>query len=414
MTWKHIPRPFLWVFAAIAIATVCKICLASFTYGTNDASVWESSAHLIGDGHRLSLYQHNVTVFDPKGDPFYGSIFNHPPFMVFVLSGLNRVQDLIGMPVHVSMRLLDAVADLSSLVLTLEILGSIVGTISPASMILIALSPAWIFISGFHANTDPLMLFFLILTVYLIEVRHWNGWGAASFAIATGIKIVPFLLLPALLLYFRTWKDRIRAVSLLTAFWFVTAFQWLVATPGALWRNVAGYGSATGHWGIGWMIWHVPALRGLPERLFDEDGRYGLAVVLVAMAVVLNRGKRRLSLFHQFGILLLAMLTLMPGFGIQYLAWLTPWLATLPWTVVAPYVIASGLFCGGVYNYWSGGLPWYYADAVTMGGWKGLLSLAAFVTWLTVAFALARMATAPIEAPAEVAALESIDINRHI
>ena len=162
------------------------------------------------------------------------------------------------------------------------------------------------------------------------------------------------------------------------------------------------------------VIWHVPALRGLPERLFDEDGRYGLAVVLVAMAVVLNRGKRRLSLFHQFGILLLAMLTLMPGFGIQYLAWLTPWLATLPWTVVAPYVIASGLFCGGVYNYWSGGLPWYYADAVTMGGWKGLLSLAAFVTWLTVAFALARMATAPIEAPAEVAALESIDINRHI
>jgi hypothetical protein len=319
--------------------------------------------------------------------------------MVFVLSGLNRLHDSIGMPVHVSLRLLDATADIGSLVLTLESLRTIVGAISPASMILIALSPAWIFISGFHANTDPLMLFFLLLTVWLIEVHHRNGWGAASFAIATGIKIVPFLLLPALLLYFRTWRDRLRAISLLAAFWFVTAFEWLVVTPGALWRNIAEYNGAPRHWGIGWVLLHVPAFHYLPEKIYNEDGRYGLVLVLLAMAVVLNRGKRRLSLFHQFGILLFAMLTFTPGFGIQYLAWLTPWLATLPWAIVAAYIAASGLFCAAIYTYWSGGLPWYYADSVTTGDWKGLLSLAGFATWLTVAFVLVRMATAPIEAP---------------
>ncbi len=370
------PRRFLWIFVAAAVATVCKISLASLTYGTNDASVWESSAQLIRDGERDSIYQQKVIVFDPAGDPYYPETFNHPPFMVFVLSGLNRLRDAIGMPVHVSLRLLDAIADIGSLILTLEILRSIVGAISPASMILIALSPAWIFISGFHANTDPLMLFFLLLTVYLIEVRHRNGWGALSFAIATGIKIVPFLLLPALLLYFRTWKDRVRAISFLAAFWLVTAFEWLVVTPGALWRNIAGYTSMPRRWGIGWALLQVPAFHYWPERIFNAEGRYGVVLALLAIAVALNLGKRRLSLFHQFGILLFAMLTLTPGFGIQYLAWLTPWLATLPWPIVAAYVTASGIFCGAVYTYWNEGLPWYYADSVTTGDWKGLVSLA--------------------------------------
>lgn len=275
MTWKHSPRSYLWFFLAIAAATVCKVSLASFTYGTNDAFMWESSAQLIRDGHQDFIYERKVDVFDPEGDLFYPEIFNHPPFMVFVLSGLNRIRDSMGMPVHVSLRLLDAAADTGSLVMTLEILESSVGAVSQASMILIALSPAWIFISGFHANTDPLMLFFLLLTVWLIEVHHRNGWGAASFAIATGIKIVPVLLLPALLLYHQTWKDRIRAIGFLAVFWLVTAFQWLVVSPGALWRNIAGYGSVTGHWGIGWMIQRVRFYTACPRNYSTTMGVTG-------------------------------------------------------------------------------------------------------------------------------------------
>lgn len=137
-----------------------------------------------------------------------------------------------------------------------------------------------------------------------------------------------------------------------------------------------------------------------------------MAVALVAIAIVLNLGKRRWSLFHQFGILLFGMLTLTPGFGIQYLAWLTPWLATLPWEIVAPYITASGLFCGAVYTYWSRGLPWYYADSNTTGDWRGWLNLAGFATWLTVAFVLLRMSTAPIAAPEPAAVDEFARLNR--
>jgi hypothetical protein len=393
-------RPFLWLFAAVAIATALKICLASLTYGTNDASMWEASAQLIRDGMQLSIYQQKVIVSNPAGDPFDFQIFNHPPFMVFVLSGLNRLYDSTGMPVHVSLRLLDAIADAGSMVLTAEIVRSITGTIPLWSMILIALAPAWIFISGFHANTDPLLLFLLLLTAWLIDVHGRNGWGAASFTIATGIKIVPFLLLPALLMYFRTWKDRLRAIFFLAAFWSVTAFEWLSQTPRALLRNVAGYGSANGHWGIGWILSNFPAFHYLPERIYNRAGRYVLVCGLLAMAVWLNRRQRRVSLFHQFGILLFAMLALTPGFALQYLAWLTPWLATLPWAFVASYVAASGLFSGAVYTYWNAGLPWYYADSVTTGDWKGLLSLIGFATWLTVTLVLERMTIAPTyEAP---------------
>ena len=102
------------------------------------------------------------------------------------------------------------------------------------------------------------MLFFLMLAVYLIEVRHRTEWGVLSFAIAAGIKIVPALLLPTLLLYFKTWSSRLRACLIVGLFWLATALPWLIASPGALVHNVLGYGSLTGHWGLGLILRSLP------------------------------------------------------------------------------------------------------------------------------------------------------------
>jgi len=60
---------------------------------------------------------------------------------------------------------------------------------------LLALSPISILISGFHVNTDSMMVFFVALTVFLLG-RKRPGWAAVAFGLAASIKLVR-LILPA-------------------------------------------------------------------------------------------------------------------------------------------------------------------------------------------------------------------------
>ena len=369
-----------WLLAAIGASLICRICLAIFTYGTNDASMWESSAALIRDTGGRSIYEGSVEVRDPQGQLLHYQIFNHPPFMVRVLAGINVVKAATGIPVRVTIRLLDTAADLGTVLLTAAILRHMFGSIPLLSMLLAVIAPSWIFISGFHANTDPLMVFFLVLAVYLIEVRGQTAWGMFAFALATGIKVVPIFLLPALLLWFRDWRERFRALLILATFWFVTAMPWLVNTPLAMAGHIFGYRSITGHWGIGVLfnIFYGQA------SVFNNYGLYLLAIVMVTAAWLMNRRGARAALFCQFGFLLFLFHLLTPGFGIQYLAWLTPWVTVLPWRVAAAHIAASGAFCAAVYTYWNRGLPWYYANSVTAGTWGAKAGLLGLAAWLTV------------------------------
>jgi hypothetical protein len=378
-----------WLFAAIAVATVCKICLALFTYGTNDASMWESSAELIRQGGARSVYDHLVEVHGPDGKFLHYQIFNHPPFMILVLAGLNQIRDATEIPIRSSLRLLNAAADVASVILTAAILRSMFGVLPLWPIILVAIAPSWVFISGFHANSDPLMLFFLVLATYLIEVRRQNTWGVLSFAFASGIKVVPVLLLPALLLYFKTWSERLRVILIMAVFWSATANSWLIGSPAKMIRTTLGYGSMQGHWGLGVIFRKLPIIGSLPAVLFNATGRYILILAIVAVAWRLNRGRRPVALFYQFGVLLFLFHLVTPGFGIQYLAWLSPWVAALPWSVAAAYFAASGAFCAGVYTYWSRGVPWYFANSVITGTWRGGVNVLGLITWLTVALVLA-------------------------
>jgi tetratricopeptide (TPR) repeat protein len=51
------------------------------------------------------------------------------------------------------------------------------------------------------------------------------------------------------------------------------------------------------------------------------------------------------------------------GFAVQYLAWLTPWLAELGALPVALFTVTGSVFLLVVYNYWNLGMPWYLAIA---------------------------------------------------
>jgi hypothetical protein len=303
--------------------------------------------------------------------------------MIRVLSSLNRIKAAVGIPVRTSIRLLDAAADVGTVILTAAILQHMFGSVPMWPMILVAIAPSWIFISGFHANTDPWMVFFLVLSVYLFQVRGQNAWGCLSFAFATGIKIVPILLLPALLLWLRTWSDRVRALLILTVFWIAISMPWLVESPMAMVHTMLGYRSYPGHWGIGLLLPKLPIIGAALAWRFELWGVYPMLVALLVAAWLMNRGRNPVALFYQFGALLMLFHVLAPGFGIQYLVWLSPWVAALPWRVAAAHLAASAGFCTAVYTYWCRGLPWYYGNSITMGTWKGPAALLGLAAWFT-------------------------------
>ena len=383
---------FKWLVIAVILVTLCKIALATLTYGTNDASMWESSASIIESRGGQAIYVNLVDVVDPHGRFVYREIFNHPPFMVYFLAGLNKIQKTTGIPVHVSLRLLDAFCDVGTILLTAGILWHLLGVIPVMRMVLVATAPAWVFISGFHCNSDPLMLFLLILAVYCIDVRGWKLAGICCFALAAGIKMVPIILAPALFLYFRTWRDRLLAVAIPAGFFALTALPWLLTSQWALFHRTLGYGSLTGRWGFGYLLPQIPLAGGLAARAFNSQGRNFLLLVLIGASWLLNRGRRPVPLYYQFGLLFLLFFCLTPGFGIQYLAWLTPWIAIFPAAAIAGFTVAGGLYCAVVYTYWCNGLPWFYANSLAAPHYplvNALGNALGVIAWLSVLVLLA-------------------------
>ena len=71
----------------------------------------------------------------------------------------------------------------------------------PLAVLLMALCPTSIMISGFHGNTDPLMIALLLLSVYLIEGDAPSWIAGVAMGLATNVKVVPVVLLPVVLLY---------------------------------------------------------------------------------------------------------------------------------------------------------------------------------------------------------------------
>jgi hypothetical protein len=164
----------------------------------------------------------------------------------------------------------------------------------------------------------------------------------------------------------------------------------LVQAPEAIAHNVFGYGSIIGHWGLSRLS---VLLSGSTEvaPVVRQSAMLAFVIALVAISFWANRGTQRASLYRQFGLVAFAFLTLTPGFGIQYLAWLVPWLVGIRRSAVSAFHVAAAGFMFAVYTYWSRGLPWWYANSDAVGDWQGGLIAFELAAWLSVAVVFACM-----------------------
>jgi hypothetical protein len=237
-----------------------------------------------------------------------------------------------------------------------------------AVLVAAALCPAGIMMAGFHCNTDPMMVLFLLAAVWALDRRHSPFLCGCFTGMAINIKIVPLLLLPALAFYLKDWKSRFicfgATAAMVLVFWWPT----LVADPHAIAYNVLGYSSTFGCWGFP-AIWQRLQLPGAVE--FYRYGKFIVAAILTVLAYAMSRTERPSDLFHRWGFSMAAFLFLAPGFGIQYLYWVGPWVIVLGLSTTLTLYLAQGAFMFVVYTYWCSGIPWWFADSNAIGPWHG-------------------------------------------
>ena len=363
------------------MASLLKVAIALNSFGTNDVLAFYQFAKAIDTHGLIWLYEHSI-------------LFNHPPLIGYFLGELARLehqpflqQNSLTFPFL--LRLPGIIADFAVLLLVLSIARKYPHLRPPCwTLFLFAASPVSIMITGFHGNTDPILVLFLLLaTIMAVDGRP--ALCGVSLALACEVKIIPLLLLP---IFFFVWIDRRRTSLFLGSFLvssIIFCLEPLLKSPAVFVRNVLAYGSFWGVWGLTYCL----RMTGLNE--FHKTSFFNLSAVqnaiimslkvtVVVGILILSWRRRKLpatALFASIGYAWMIFFVFSPGVAAQYLVWLAPFILFLSPTFYGFLVAGSSVFLFALYTITSGGFPWYFAHASNK--LSAICADWALIPWLT-------------------------------
>jgi hypothetical protein len=350
------------IIALALVATTLKLAIAYNTIGTNDAVFFYGFAKVLNEHGLEWTYAHS-------------RYFNHPPLTAYFLRGIFLLteqrwcQDL-GVHFPFLLRFPGIVADFFVVVVLLQ-LRKIDILIPTWALALFALSPVSLMVSGFHGNTDPVMVLFLVGAIWMC-FRNQAALAGLFFALSCQIKIVPLLLLPAFVFFWFS-QDRIRAFLITSGV--TTALLWiqpLLNFPVVFAKNVLAYGSYWGIWGFTFLFRATGLSQFSRLSFFDLEPAQNVIVTVLKLIIVVvavwlawkNRNTRGRAFVESLACSWLVFFVFAPGVCPQYLIWLAPFILILSPTLYSYLLVASTIFLFEFYNITSGGLPWSVALAM--------------------------------------------------
>jgi len=332
-------------YLALAIGTlgmVLRFLLSSASTGTNDIIIWERWAQHANHEGVLETYQNQPA-------------FNHPPVMGYLAGRFLHVSVLTGLRFPVVFKLPAITADALSLILLWKIWRrrSARPAAPLAAVAFFSFSPAAILMSGYHGNNDPLVGMLVLAACYFIEEKASFFWAGIALAASINVKLIPLLLIPAFLANVRSWRAAARFVGGLSV-GAVPFIPVILRSASAFHRNAITANSNFDNWGIPFFI---RLAEKSPEwarvgsqfhTFYVPAGRYVVLAAILALCAW-SRWRRPLSTYQLAAAGLAAFLFFAPGFGIQYLAILSPVLlaVSLGWGLW--YAVSAGTFIAAVY-----------------------------------------------------------------
>jgi len=381
-----------WLLIAAAVfAFALKTTIAFTTYGTNDVMTFERDLAKFQAQGAASLYREGITYASPDGKRYSNQPFIHPPFMLTVLGTWGLLAKLTGLPLGFWMRLTSSMADILSLVLVAKLLKALPRLKDTRlGLLALALCPVSIVISGFHGNTDPVMIGLVLLSVYWLETRRSLWMAGAAMGMALSIKIVPVIFIPAVLFCLPGMRQRARYLAAVATVFALSSLPYLIRDPILIGRTLLSYNSTPGLWGFSLLsvFFRDSATWGWLFRSYAAGGKILVLAAILCLSAAMNLRPNKPPLVLQCGAVAFLFLFLAPGFAMQYLAWLVPWVLALGiWPALVFYAV-SGVFVVIVYNDWCGGFPWYAAD-VLFRPWEVRHAMLGLLCWVAVAVMLA-------------------------
>src|SRR5437667_3572519 len=232
------------IIALALVALTLKLAIAYNTIGTNDAVFFYGFAKVLSEHGLEWTYQHS-------------RYFNHPPLTAYYLRGIFALTEQrwcqdIGIHFPFLLRLPGIIADFLVVAVLLR-MSKIDIRIPTWALALFALSPVSLMVSGFHGNTDPVMVLLLVCAVWMC-LRNRPVPAGLFFALSCQIKIVPLLFLPAFVFF---WLSQNKSRGFLISGAITTCLLWLeplLHFPILFAQNVLAYGSYWGLWGITYLF----------------------------------------------------------------------------------------------------------------------------------------------------------------
>jgi len=345
------------LIGAVLLATSIKLLLAWFTVGSNDVVAWLSFAKTAQDC--------GSCVYGSSGP--YGDPFNHPPFVIHFLKLLPVSGDLFPF----WLRLPSIAADAG----TVFLVHRLAPTLSQYALMLLALNPVSILISGFHGNTDPVMIAFLLAAIFF-ATKNQALFAGLAFGMAINVKVIPLLFAPCLLVYIMPNKSRAKFCVGAIVVVLLLSLPYALDTREVV-KSVFGYRGLFTNWSFA----HYADLAGLqPSHLLAKPSRWAIVAVSVALPFCTRR--RGLSLFAACSAVTAGFYFLTPSLALQYLAWGVPFVIILGLWYAVPYYVLGGTLIGVQYHRWSGG-RWIFADSHSVSPVTAETEFLSFALWVT-------------------------------
>lgn len=375
-------KPELLILVLALLATAAKIYCAWTTIGTADVGRFREFGHTISEHGLVAMYRETP-------------LFNHTPLVGTFVGAAYDLAEGHGRPFARILRAPGIAADLLS-VLVLLWLRRRTGRPAWWALALFAVSPVSFMVSGFHGNVDPLVPLGLILAAAAC-VSGEAALCGLCIGLACQVKIIPVLVAP---IFFFHWLHRGKAGAFTATAVATGVIGWLVpllAIPGIFLKNVLGYSSIWGVWGVTYLL-----------RLTDEESLRGIAFstltpaqagIITALKVIVVAGvlalawRRRAAapedLLTTIALAWLVFFVFAPGFGVQYLVWPAPFFLYLSARWSAAITAAGSVALFAFYTICSHGMPWDKAFLVQQAApyWVPWLLLpwavlaAALVVW---------------------------------
>jgi hypothetical protein len=329
----------IWVITALTLATLIKLYLASTTHGTTDVDGFTDQL--------IKIRELGVGTYHIRG--IFNNAFNHPPPMIHVLKALGFIADITGWPFRFWLRLLPTLADIGSVLLMWRLLQNRKDRFP--LVLALAVSPISIIINGYHGNTDGFMMMFVLLSIYLVEIKAASLLAGLAFGMACSVKVVPLMLVPAVILYLPNLRSRAKFSAAAILFFLLASLPYIAQEPITIIKSVFGYASLYGAWGFPQLFAifstvqyaHQPYEPLGVHAVFAGILKYLSLLLICALSVWMNF-KLKLSLLLQCGTIMSLVLFLAPGFGPQYLVWFVPFVTVLGVRQTLAYYAVAGLF----------------------------------------------------------------------